>query len=105
MICSTCLTTAAPRASKERPGSTPAVLFLVFAVAGIFVKLLWLLAGLFFLAAVARAITHAVGGKVTLTCPACQAAAMVPLDTPRGQQLFASAGAPAPAAAPPSLQQ
>ncbi len=105
MICGTCSTVAAPRSVKERPGSGPVVGLVVTGVIGLVFWPMLLVAFLFFLATIARALTHAVGGKITHHCPACNAATMIPLDTPRARQLMAAAQAasagPAEVAAPP----
>jgi hypothetical protein len=91
MICTRCLTVAHPKRKKERPSSTPTVLFLLSAFFGLFVWPLLALAAILFLVALAQAITHAVGGKVSLSCPRCQAIELVPIDSPGGRALVQQA--------------
>lgn len=89
MICGNCLTVARPR--KARPGSGPVLGMIICGVVGLVVWPMLLVAGVFFLAAVARAITHAAGGQDSLECGTCRARGLVPLTSPGGQNLLTKA--------------
>ncbi len=91
VVCGTCLSVGLPKRTKARPGSGPAIAFVVCLILGFIFWPLLLLAGLFFLAAVARAIAHAAGGQISLSCGRCGAANVMPIDTPMGQHLLAQA--------------
>lgn len=63
------------------------MLFLLSLLLGLFFWPLLAIAPIFFLVALAQAITHAVGGKVNLSCPACRCAEVIPLGSPGGALL------------------